>query len=244
MFLTEQKSAFAELFLNDDWVLKLCYLSDIFGKLNDLNISLQGKKCNIFTFKDRIEAFIKKLTIWKSRTEDGNLEMFAATDDYLTEKNLPNLMTVTVIVDHLKSLQTHFRKYFPTDIDSGKESWIHEPFIRQFSDVTHLSLKAQEEFADLSSEKVLELLFSKQTLCDFWIRTRSEYATFSELALDKLLPFCTTYLCKAAFSKLTTIKSKNRSSLETVEDTLRPSLSCTIPRMDHLCKKHQAHPSH
>ena len=126
MFLTEQKSAFAEHFLNDDWVLKLCYLSDIFGKLNDLKISLQGKKCNIFTFKDRIEAFIKNLTIWKSRTEDGNLEMFAATDDYLTEKNLPKL-------------QTHFRKYFPTDIDSGKESWIHEPFTRQMSDVTHLS---------------------------------------------------------------------------------------------------------
>ena len=110
MFLTEQKSAFAELFLNDDWVLKLCYLSDIFRKLNDLNISLQGEKCNIFTFKDRIEAFIKKLTIWNSRTEDGNFEMFAATDDYLTEKNLSNLMIVKVIVDHLNSLQTHFRK--------------------------------------------------------------------------------------------------------------------------------------
>ena len=94
MFLTEQKSAFAELFLNDAWVLKLCYLSDIFGKLNDLNISLQGKRCNIFTFKDRIEAFIKKPTIWKSRTEDGNLEMFAATDDYLTEKHLSNLVIV------------------------------------------------------------------------------------------------------------------------------------------------------
>ena len=138
MFLTEQKSAFAELFLNDDWVLKLCYLSEIFGKLNDLNISLQGKKCNIYTFKDRIEAFIKKLTIWKNRTDDGNLEMFAATDDYLTEKNLSNLMIVKVIVGHLKSLQTHFRQYFPTDIDPGKECWIREPFVRQLSDVTHL----------------------------------------------------------------------------------------------------------
>ena len=244
MFLTEQKSAFAELFLNDAWVLKLCYLSDIFGKLNDLNMSLQGKKCNIFTFNDRIEAFIKKLTIWKSRTEDGNLEMFAATDDYLTEKHLSNLLIVKVIVDHLNSLHTHFRKYFPTDIDSGKESWIREPFVSQLSDVTHLSLKAQEEFADLSSDKGLELLFSKQTLCDFWIRTRNEYPTLAELALDKLLPFCTTYLCEAAISKLTTIKSKTRASLETVEDALRPALSCIIPRMDHLCKKHQAHPSH
>jgi len=172
------------------------------------------------------------------------LEMFAATDNYLTEKNLSNLMIVKVIFDHLKSLQTHFRKYFPTDIDPGNESWIREPFVRQLSDVTYLSLKAQEEFADLSSDKSLELLFSKQTLCDFWIRTRNEYPILSELALDKLLPFCTTYLCKAAFSKITTSKSKNRSSLETVDDALRPELSCIIPRMDHLCKKHQAHPSH
>ena len=44
MFLTEQKSAFAELFLNDAWVLTLCYLSDIFGKLNDVNTSGQGIK--------------------------------------------------------------------------------------------------------------------------------------------------------------------------------------------------------
>ena len=170
--------------------------------------------------------------------------MFVATDDYLTEKNLSNLLIFKVIVDHLKSLQTHLRKCFPTDIDSGKESWIREPFVRQLSGVTSLSLKAQEEFEDLSSDKGLELLFSKQTLCDFWIRTRNEYPTLSELALDKLLPFCTTYLCKAVFSKLTTIKLKNRSSLETVEDALHPALSCIIPRIDHLCKKHQAHPSH
>ena len=209
-----------------------------------MNISLQGKKCNIFTFKDRIEAFIKKLTIWKSRTEDGNLEMFGATNDYLTEKHLSNLLIVKVIADHLNSLETHFRKYFSTDIDSGKGRWIRKPFISQLSDVTHLPLNAQEEFADLSSDNGLELLFSKQTLCDFWIRTRNEYPTLSELALGKLLPFCTTYLCEAAFSKLTTIKSKNRSSLETVEDALRPALSCIIPRMDHLCKKHQAQRSH
>ena len=65
MFLTEQKSAFAELFLNHAWVLKLCYLFDIFGKLNDVNISVQGIKCNIFTFKDRITAFIKSLQYGK-----------------------------------------------------------------------------------------------------------------------------------------------------------------------------------
>jgi len=56
-------------------------LADIFGKLNDLNMSLQGK-CNIFTFQDKIVAFIKKLTIWKNITESGKLEMFTATDAF------------------------------------------------------------------------------------------------------------------------------------------------------------------
>ena len=229
MFLTEQKSASAEFFCNNAWVVKLCYLSDIFGKLNDLNLSLQGKHSNIFTFKDKIEPFIKKLTIWKNRAEDGNLEMVAATYDYLTHNKLSNHLIFKVIVDHLNCLHTQFQKYFSTDFDSGKESWIHEPFVIKLSDVTHLSLKAQEEFADLSSDESLELVFSKQILCDFWVRTRNEYPTLSDLALHKLLPFCTTYLCEAAFSKLTIIKSKNQSLLETVEDALHPALSCINP---------------
>jgi len=82
MSMTEQKSALAEFFRNDSWVAKLCHLSDIFGKLNDLNMSFHGKNCNIFTFKGKIEAFTKKLAIWKSRTENGNFEMFTATDDF------------------------------------------------------------------------------------------------------------------------------------------------------------------
>ena len=104
-----------------------------------MNISLHGKNCNIFTFNDKIEVFIKKLTIWKNRTEDGNLEMFAATDNFLTDNNLSNLLIVKVMVNHLNSLHAHFREYFPTHIDSGKESWIREPFVIKLSDIAHLS---------------------------------------------------------------------------------------------------------
>ena len=168
MFLTEQKSAFAEFFRYDAWALKLFYLSDIFGKLNDLNISLRGENCNVITFNDKIKAFnnvsLKSLHYGKIGQKDANSEMFAATDDYVTDNNLSNLLNVKVIVNHLNSLHAHFQKYFFTDIDSGKESWICEPFVSKLSDVTHLSLKAQEEFADISNDKSLELLFSKQTM--------------------------------------------------------------------------------
>ena len=40
IFLTERKCEFAAFFQNDLWLSKLCYLSDIFAKLNVLNLSL------------------------------------------------------------------------------------------------------------------------------------------------------------------------------------------------------------
>ena len=63
IFLTERKREFAAFFQNDLWLSKLCYLSDIFAKLNDLNLSLKGKNCDIFTSNDKIESFIKKISI-------------------------------------------------------------------------------------------------------------------------------------------------------------------------------------
>ena len=72
----------------------------------------------------------------ENRTEDGNLEMFGATDDYLTDNNLSNLLIAKVIVNHLNSLHAHFQKYFPMNIHSGKESKICEPFISKLSDDT------------------------------------------------------------------------------------------------------------
>ena len=64
MFLTEQKSAFAEFFRNDAWVLKLCYLSDNFGKLNDLNIPLQRKNCNIISSESQISSYTKSTSFF------------------------------------------------------------------------------------------------------------------------------------------------------------------------------------
>ena len=36
---------------NDSWLLKLCYLADLFEKLNELNLSFQGESTNVFTLK-------------------------------------------------------------------------------------------------------------------------------------------------------------------------------------------------
>ena len=76
IFLTEKNSDLVHHLRNDSWLLKLCYFSDLVEKLNELNLSLQEESTNIFTLKSKIDAFIKKLSIWKLKVENDSFEMF------------------------------------------------------------------------------------------------------------------------------------------------------------------------
>ena len=73
IFLTEKNSDLVHHLRNDSWLLKLRYVSDLFEKLNELNLSLQGESTNVFTLKSKIGAFIKKLSIWKLKVENDSI---------------------------------------------------------------------------------------------------------------------------------------------------------------------------
>ena len=60
VFLQQQDKKSSELvkLLNDKvWLGKLAYLADVFAHLNELNVSLQGPHNDIFTLRDRTDAF-------------------------------------------------------------------------------------------------------------------------------------------------------------------------------------------
>jgi hypothetical protein len=60
LFLKE-KTDLAKSLHNEDFILKLTYLADIFSKLNELNLYLQGTKGTaIFAVHEKIRSFIKK----------------------------------------------------------------------------------------------------------------------------------------------------------------------------------------
>ena len=67
IFLLEKKSSMASLFCNDEWILKLSYLSDTFSKLNELNLKLQGKETDVFRHCEEVEAFKKSIMLWQAR---------------------------------------------------------------------------------------------------------------------------------------------------------------------------------
>ena len=72
----------------------------IFAKLYDLNLSLQGKNCDIFTSNEKIESFIKKISIWKSRVEKNSFEIFSSIDNFVIEKIHCKTFITKTIVDH------------------------------------------------------------------------------------------------------------------------------------------------
>ena len=63
MFCKEHNSPYSELFENVGWLAKLCYLAEIFDKLDELNVGLQGKEANILTLHDKISEFLKKIDL-------------------------------------------------------------------------------------------------------------------------------------------------------------------------------------
>lgn len=146
-------------------------------KLNDLNFFLQGKSHDIY---------------------DKNV--FQYRKFYIRENHRKSFIA-NIIVDHLESLETQFRTYFKLNIDFKKVALSQKPFWISLSEIDHLSLKTQEEFAEVSSGSNFKLELLKSS----WLNSDSEleFSTISAMALNILLPFNTTNLCEVTFSALT-----------------------------------------
>ena len=60
-------------FHNQEFILKLTYLTDIFLRLNELNLYLQGSEgISIFEVHDKIRGFMKKLVLSKNCINNQN----------------------------------------------------------------------------------------------------------------------------------------------------------------------------
>uniref|UniRef100_A0A3Q1G3T1 HAT C-terminal dimerisation domain-containing protein n=1 Tax=Acanthochromis polyacanthus TaxID=80966 RepID=A0A3Q1G3T1_9TELE len=240
IFLADQRSPLAEHLSDPDWVARLVYLSSVFGKLNGLNMSLQGENTSILTLNDKVQAFVRKLERWRERAEAGHMDMFTELDDFIEENALSVNIVRASVADHLQSLVDHFKKYFPEETAPERHDWIRSPFTAK---TNHLTSDFEDALIELSSDRTLRALFDAKSLDEFWISVRKEYPQLSAAALNTLMPFGSTYLCEKTFSALTYIKNKHRSRLN-VEDDLRIAVSKIKPRLDLLCSVHIAHPSH
>lgn len=84
LFLMESNFELRDRFTNELWLTTLAYLSDIFNRLNDLNLSLQGTTTR-FSVDDKIKAFIKKCQMMHKTISKENSQSFPNLERFLME---------------------------------------------------------------------------------------------------------------------------------------------------------------
>uniref|UniRef100_A0A674J7L1 HAT C-terminal dimerisation domain-containing protein n=1 Tax=Terrapene triunguis TaxID=2587831 RepID=A0A674J7L1_9SAUR len=223
---------------NNVWLQSLAYLADIFSRINDQNLSLQGLNITVFSVQDQVESMIKKLQFWESCLENNQTECFSNLHDFLAEHKLQlDLCTKANITAHLKGLCTTFRDYFPAI--SGDNDWIRNPFDDTTFSTQILKTEEKEKLIEISCDYELKRSFRNLSLINFWLSLRNEYPLLAEKAAAVLLSFSTTYLCEKAFSSYAHLKTKYRNRLH-AEPDLRLYLSPKVPDFKELCRAKQA----
>ena len=128
IFLLESKFETSHL-LSDEllWLMLLAYLADIFGKLNELNSSLQGRNITPFTVNDKINAMLKKLQFSLSDLEQSRVASFSSLESFIVENELTlHVNLIEDIKKHCSQLILDFQFYFPEQFDD--KEWIRNPF--------------------------------------------------------------------------------------------------------------------
>lgn len=240
LFFIDNPFRLSDRLHDDEWLTRLAYLGDIFGRLNELNLGLQGRSVTIFNVRDKIEATIKKLNFWSDCVKDNDIGAFPSLQDFLCENELRLADSVRCdIRKHLGELAAQLCKYFPETDDH--DTWIRNPF--SSANTCQLPMLERESLIEISTNGSVRIEFGQKTLTDFWISLRAEYPDLANRAIKTLMPFATTYLCETGFSALVCLKTKYRYRLF-VENDLRLKLSPILPNIAALCKNIQAHPSH
>ena len=241
-FLLQENNDLAAYLSENEFSLKLADLCDVFAKLNKLNVSMQGPEKIVLDISHKIEAFIKKLSLWKNDMENvsGSSQYFTFLSTLLEKKSmmLPSNLR-SLFVQHLSTLDSKFSKYFPKNLSDYE--WIRNPSDQPCP--SSFSEQEKEDYIDLTCDNSLKRKFNSGNPTKFWISLNGEYPALTEKALRIIIPFATSYLCEAGFSTMAVIKTKYRTRINVARD-IRVAVSKILPRFDELCKNKQAHTSH
>ena len=91
----------------------LAYLADIFEKLIGFNLKLRGKGTNIIQLRDNLIAFYSKLQNWRRKVMQGNIALLENLSTVIKQDEELDELLKTSITQHLQTLETEFKRYFP-----------------------------------------------------------------------------------------------------------------------------------
>uniref|UniRef100_A0A8D9EPM7 SCAN domain-containing protein 3 n=1 Tax=Cacopsylla melanoneura TaxID=428564 RepID=A0A8D9EPM7_9HEMI len=197
---------------------------------------------NILSAQDKVAGFIRKLELYKRRTDVEDISMFSELTMILDQSNEECTFTKE-IGDHLSSVISCISKYFPNLENRETNAWVLRPFSVNEESFPDSETQAKVQFLGLREDNTLKHDFEENEISTFWIRTGNEYPLLSEKALRILVPFATTYRCESGFSTMVTLKTKSRNRLM-IEHDMRCALCQTKPDIKKIVKNKQYQPSH
>ena len=126
--------------------------------------------------------------------------MFENLDEALNKtktKISGNLEVAQLVQAHLASLRKELQSYFP-ELSEIESKLIQNPFV---VNVQSLPDSIQEEFLDLVNDSFAKGAFETLILTKFWTKMSVTYPAVSDIVLNSLLMFPSTYLCEQGFSQ-------------------------------------------
>ena len=132
--------------------------------------------------------------------------MFENLDEALnkTKTKISGNLEVTQLVQaHLASLRSELQSYFP-ELREIESKLIRNPFV---VNMQSLPDSIQKEFLDLVNNSFAKDAFEMLTLTKFSTKMSVTYPVVSNIVLNSLLMFSSTYLCEQGFSTLLNMKN-------------------------------------
>ncbi|KAE8296899.1 Zinc finger MYM-type protein 6 [Larimichthys crocea] len=169
VFLEEERMYEAAAKFGDDmFLIKLAYLSDIFSKLNELNLQLQGKDKHLPHLADKINTFTRKLNVWEKRMSQGRTDVFENLTELAESIDSGATTVLLCIQQHIEALGGFFGKYFPNS--ATQYDWVVDPF--HASAPADFSCAEEEQLIEMTSDSALRLRFPTIPLSQFWLERR------------------------------------------------------------------------
>ena len=157
--MREKGNELADYFSDPVFVARLAYISDIFGHLNALNMSLQGSSVTIIEAAERISSLQEKLRLWSNRVEKRSFVNFSELAQILADDDAHIDLCSTLVVDikgHLNTLSDRSDGYIP---NLSVDPWIQNPFTIPIDDIDDDN-EIKDGLIELKARGSLKMQFS------------------------------------------------------------------------------------
>ena len=224
----------------------------MFGYLNTLNLTLQGKGESLAVIRKKVKAFQGHLELYRDDLRSQKLEYFPTLKEYNPEADVSEYVD---FVEHLMTeFDTRFSAFDECDnllllVKNPYAVEVSGPWVDQaqsfYPEVVPAVLKT--DLINLQSDDELKHLHKTESAEDFWIRcVPSTCSNLKSVSIRVLGIFGTTYICESAFSNMNYIKNRYRSKLTNshLNDIMRIALTTYTPNFPSIARSTRCHFSH